>query len=182
MAHIIPEGWQALEATGAAQREIETLALLAAGLSDAYTVYHGVHWTRVNQGHALVGEIDFAIVNPAGDLLLIEQKSGFLSETADGLAKQYDKQEKLVSAQMNRSAEALPHKAQRVVEALDQLRRHHIVMQGLVGVTHPLRELQDEIALMHPLGDGDDFLHQGHDLAPMLMTTCIVLTLFVAFS
>ena len=55
MAHIIPEGWQALEATGAAQREIETLALLAAGLSDAYTVYHGVHWTRVNQGHALVG-------------------------------------------------------------------------------------------------------------------------------
>ena len=107
MAHIIPEGWQALEATGAAQREIETLALLAAGLSDAYTVYHGVHWTRVNQGHALVGEIDFAIVNPAGDLLLIEQKSGFLSETPDGLAKQYDKQEKLVSAQMTRSAESL---------------------------------------------------------------------------
>jgi len=76
MAHIIPEGWQALEAAGAAQREIETLALLAATLSDAYTLYHGVHWTRVNQGHALVGEIDFAIVNPAGNLLLIEQKSG----------------------------------------------------------------------------------------------------------
>jgi len=76
MAHIIPEGWQALEAAGAAQREIETLAQLAATLSDAYTVYHGVHWTRVNQGHALVGEIDFAIVNPAGNLLLIEQKSG----------------------------------------------------------------------------------------------------------
>jgi len=74
MAHIIPEGWQALEATGAAQREIETLAQLAATLSDAYTVYHGVHWTRVSQGHALVGEIDFAIVNPAGNLLLIEQK------------------------------------------------------------------------------------------------------------
>lgn len=76
MAHIIPEGWQALEAAGAARREIETLALLAATLSDAYTVYHGVHWTRVNSSHALVGEIDFAIINPAGDLLLIEQKSG----------------------------------------------------------------------------------------------------------
>jgi hypothetical protein len=76
MAHIIPEGWQALEATGAAQREIETLAQLAATLSDAYTVYHGVHWARVNQGHALVGEIDFAIVSPAGDLLLVEQRSG----------------------------------------------------------------------------------------------------------
>lgn len=107
MAHIIPEGWKALEATGAAQREIETLALLAADLPDAYTVYHGVHWTRINHGHALVGEIDFAIVNAAGDLLLIEQKSGFLSETPEGLAKHYDKTEKLVSAQMTRSAEAL---------------------------------------------------------------------------
>jgi hypothetical protein len=107
MAHVIPEGWQALEATGAAQREIETLAQFAAQLPDAYTVYHGVHWTRVNQGHALVGEIDLAIVNPAGNLLLIEQKSGFLSETPEGLAKQYAKQEKLVPAQMARSLEAL---------------------------------------------------------------------------
>jgi hypothetical protein len=31
---------------------------------------------RANQSHALVGEIDFAIINPAGDLLLIEQESG----------------------------------------------------------------------------------------------------------
>lgn len=107
MAHIIPEGWQALPTSGAVQREIETLALLAVELPDAYTVYHGVHWTRVNQGHALVGEIDFAIVNAAGNLLLIEQKSGFLSETAAGLAKQYNKQEKRVAAQMTRSVEAL---------------------------------------------------------------------------
>jgi hypothetical protein len=107
MAHIIPEGWQALPATGAQQREIETLAQLARGLPDSYTVYHGVHWTRVNQGHALVGEIDFAIVNPAGNLLLIEQKSGYLSETPEGLAKRYEKKEKLVSVQMTRSAEAL---------------------------------------------------------------------------
>src|SRR5690606_2170713 len=105
--HIIPEGWQALPATGAEQREIETLTQLAQGLPDAYTVYHGVHWTRVNQGHALVGEIDFAIVNPAGNLLLIEQKSGYLSETPEGLSKQYDKKEKRVPAQMARSADAL---------------------------------------------------------------------------
>lgn len=107
MARIIPEGWQALSATGAAQREIETLALLAEGLPDAYTVYHGVHWTRVQQGHALVGEIDFAIVSPAGRLLLIEQKSGFLHETVAGLAKQYSQTEKLVPVQMARSGEAL---------------------------------------------------------------------------
>ena len=107
MAVIIPEGWRALEATGAAQREIETLAVLEKALPDSYTVYHGVHWTRVQQGHALIGEIDFAIVNPAGRLLLIEQKSGFLVETAEGIAKQYAQQEKLVPVQMARSAEAL---------------------------------------------------------------------------
>ena len=77
MAQIFPDGWRELEVTGAAQREIETLAILADGLPDEYTVYHAVHWTNVEQRYALYGEIDFAIVNQAGDLLLIEQKSGF---------------------------------------------------------------------------------------------------------
>jgi hypothetical protein len=110
MAKIIPEGWKSLQTTGAAQRELETLALLDATLPDVYTVYHGVHWTRVNHDHALVGEIDFAIVNPAGNLLLIEQKSGYLSETPGGLAKLYNKQEKPVAAQMARSVEALRYR------------------------------------------------------------------------
>jgi hypothetical protein len=107
MAHIIPQGWQSLPAAGVQQREIETLALFAATLPDTYTVYHGVHWTRVNEGRALVGEVDFAIVNRAGNLLLIEQKSGYLAETPEGLAKQYKRQEKLVAVQMAHSVEAL---------------------------------------------------------------------------
>lgn len=46
MARIIPDDWQSLAATGAAQRERDTLAMLESTLPDAYTVYHGVHWTR----------------------------------------------------------------------------------------------------------------------------------------
>ena len=84
MARIIPDGWRELAVTGAAQREIETLALLADGLPDDYSVYHAVHWTSLDGRHAIYGEIDFAVVNRAGDLLLIEQKSGFLDETPDG--------------------------------------------------------------------------------------------------
>jgi hypothetical protein len=92
----------------AQQREIETLRQLAAALPDTYTIYHGVHWTRVNaQKHALVGEIDFVILSPTGKLILIEQKAGFLHETADGLVKQYDKKEKRIATQMARSTEAL---------------------------------------------------------------------------
>ena len=108
MARVIPEGWRELDATGAAAREIQTLAQLAAGLSDDYTVYHGVHWTRVERrNYAIVGEIDFAIVGPTGKVLLIEQKTGVLFETPGGLVKKYSGKEKDVPFQMARSAEAL---------------------------------------------------------------------------
>lgn len=107
MAHILPDGWRELTVTGAAQREIETLALLAAGLPDAYTVYHAVHWTNIERGYAVFGEIDFVVVNPAGNLLLIEQKSGFLDETAEGLIKRYGGKPKPVAVQMARSRDHL---------------------------------------------------------------------------
>ncbi len=108
MARIVPDGWRALAATGAAERERQTLEELAAGLDDRYTVYHGVHWTRVDRSnHAIVGEIDFAIVGPTAQVLLIEQKSGFLTETAEGLTKQYADKGKHVPSQMARSTDAV---------------------------------------------------------------------------
>ena len=102
MARIIPDGWRELSVTGAAQREIETLAVLADGLPDEYSVYHAVHWTGMDGRYAIYGEIDFAVVNLAGDLLLIEQKSGFLDETPDGLVKQYPGRSKSVPVQISR--------------------------------------------------------------------------------
>lgn len=106
MAKIIPDGWQALQVTGAAAREIETLELLATGLPAAYTVYHAVHWTRLEQGYSVYGEIDFVVVNQNGDLLLIEQKSGFLTESPDGLVKRYAEKEKSVPMQLARTVTA----------------------------------------------------------------------------
>ncbi len=111
MAHIQPDGWRALnDASGAAQREIETLARLADGLSDAYTVYHAVHWTNVSGHWSIYGEIDFVVVNRAGALLLIEQKSGFLDETPDGLVKKYAGRTKNVPAQLARTVSELKGK------------------------------------------------------------------------
>ncbi len=76
--------------TGTAAREIETLSYLEARLADApYRIYHGVHWTNVDKGYSAYGEIDFILVAPNGRVLLIEQKSGFLNETPDGLVKNY---------------------------------------------------------------------------------------------
>lgn len=117
MAIVHPAGWRELAATGAAQREIETLAQLADGLSDDYTIFHGVHWTRIHQGrHAIVGEIDFAIVGPTGKLLLVEQKSGFLAETPGGLVKRYGQKDKQVAMQLARNVDALTNRLRAVCD------------------------------------------------------------------
>jgi len=113
VACIIPDGWETLEASGPAQRELETLAVLAAGLPDGYTVYHSVHWTNVAHVHAIYGEIDFVVVNRAGQLLIIEQKSGFLDETPEGLVKHYGTRSRVVSVQMGRTADGLRGKLMR---------------------------------------------------------------------
>ena len=48
-----------------AQREIETLALLAEVLPDSYSVDHTWHWTDVGSGQEFsnCGEINFVVVN-----------------------------------------------------------------------------------------------------------------------
>lgn len=108
MAKVFPDGWRELAATGSAGRELQTLGQLAAGLDDQYTVYHGVHWTRVERSNfAIAGEIDFAVVGPTGKVLLVEQKTGLLTETAGGLTKRYADKDKGVPFQMARSADAL---------------------------------------------------------------------------
>lgn len=87
MAKIFPADWNHIAVTGAALRKIETLEMLRAGLPNHYAVYHGVHWTRPRCGFSIFREADFIVVSPAGRLVVIEQESGFLEETPDGLVK-----------------------------------------------------------------------------------------------
>jgi len=107
MPQIYPSGWRELAVTGAAAREIETLHLFSQRLPDALTVYHGVHWTRIEDGFSVYGEIDFIIVAPDGRMLLIEQKAGFLSETPEGLVKNYPGRVEHVRQQMLQMVEGL---------------------------------------------------------------------------
>src|SRR6201996_7998793 len=107
MARIVPDDWKNLAATGAAARERETLALLEGALSDDYTVYHGVHWTRLNQGFSVFGEADFVIVSPSGRVMIVEQKTGFLRETAKGLVKVYLQTERNVAVALARTIEGM---------------------------------------------------------------------------
>ena len=56
MAKVVPEGWRELSAICSAQREIETLAQLADVLPDEYTVFHGLHWTRIDKATRSLGK------------------------------------------------------------------------------------------------------------------------------
>jgi hypothetical protein len=115
MAKVVPAGWRELRVLGRVDRELETLDQLESGLPDTLTVFHGVHWTRIDRGFSVIGEIDFVIVGPAGRVLLIEQKSGFLRESADGLVKAYEGRDKNVPAQLKRTLDALTQRLAAVV-------------------------------------------------------------------
>lgn len=189
MAKIIPTHWQLMSAMptmGAARRELDTLALLAAGLPDAYTVFHGIHWTRIEDGCTLFGEIDFAVLTPGGRLLVIEQKSGFLLESDQGLIKQYGPTEKKITIQLISSTQAMMKRMARFgienvcIDALLYCPDHHVKRPNIAGLD-PSRivdasrktQLVDIIRAILPLDDPtplanriNDFLSQTLALVP----------------
>lgn len=139
MAHIVPSGWRESVVTGAIEREYTTLSVLAEQLPDDYTVYHGVYWTRIKRRMSAYGEIDFIVLAPNGRILLIEQKSGFLTETPDGLYKQYSGQRKHVPSQIMRSASGLINRYNKGEERLsvDYLLYcpdHHVDQPALAAI------------------------------------------------
>jgi hypothetical protein len=142
MARVFPDGWRELPAPDNHSGELETLRELAEGLPDDYTVYHGVHWTRVDRNnHAIYGEIDYAVVSPAGKLLLIEKKAGVLFETGEGLMKHYGGQQKSVPFQLARNVDALHNRLRRscaphpvFVDALLYCPHHRVRNPGSAGI------------------------------------------------
>ena len=94
MARLLPSDISHLALAGAREPELETLRQLQAKLPAAYTVFHGVHWSREYKSDIKFGELDFVVVNQGGKVLVIEQKNGQLEETANGLVKVYPERAK----------------------------------------------------------------------------------------
>ena len=117
MARVMPGNPAELRLAGAPPAELETLEYQAGALGDEYTVFHAVHWMEGSARRQRLGEVDFCVVNAAGDVLLIEQKNGALEERPDGLAKDYGSERgpKSVVDQMHRTRDAVH---QRLAEAL----------------------------------------------------------------
>jgi len=89
--------------------ERATLNRLAVGLSDDYTVFHGIHWARIDQASPVYGEIDFIVMNRYGRLLAIEQKDAPVTVVRNDLVVKYpsENKPKSVMTQVSRNLNAL---------------------------------------------------------------------------
>lgn len=100
MARIHPGHPERLLPYSQQYQEVRTLNRLQSGLPDSIAVYHSVHHGRMEGSRQRFGEIDFVLVNQADDILLIEQKNGPLTETTEGLMKDYGHNSKDVVSQV----------------------------------------------------------------------------------
>jgi hypothetical protein len=135
MARLLPSDISELSLSLGETAELRTLHTLQSGLPPAYTVFHSVHWSRDAAYHTTFGEADFIIVNQSGEVVVVEQKSGALDETADGLIKRYSDGQKNVATQIHRTLDGIR----------DQFKRqsgHNIVLDYLIYCSdHRLRDL-----------------------------------------
>lgn len=100
MARIHPGHPERLLPYSQQYQEVRTVNRLQSGLPDTIAVYHCVHHGRMEGSRQRFGEIDFVLVNQAGDVVLIEQKNGPLTETSAGLTKDYGPKTKNVVSQI----------------------------------------------------------------------------------
>ncbi len=107
MARIIPPDYNTPGHVGLQESERQTLEHLAEALPDNYTVFSNVLWSRSHAHNTRFGEIDFVVVAPSGQLIVIEQKSGGLTIRDGQIIKRYGMVEKNAGQQLMRSIAAL---------------------------------------------------------------------------
>lgn len=99
MAHLCPSIFPRLATTAGAYAELDLLQTLERGLSDAYTLFHSVDWSRGAGPSEQHGEIDIVVLNQSGEVLLMEVKAGAVEFRPDGIFKTYGTHDKDVTAQ-----------------------------------------------------------------------------------
>lgn len=72
-----------------AQAEYDVLTTLEMGLPDGFDVFHNVDWSSIHNDEQNFGEIDVAVLNPEGHVVLLEVKSGAVEISGNQLLKHY---------------------------------------------------------------------------------------------
>lgn len=99
MAKLTPSQLPTLREDAGLFRELNVLDSLRLGLPDGYEIFHEVTWHTVHNGNDRHGEVDIVVLNPSGNVLLMEVKAGQVLLREGGLFKRYGKQEKDVLRQ-----------------------------------------------------------------------------------
>lgn len=113
MARLFPQDFDVIENERRFSGELATLLRLKDELSDQYCIFHGVHWTKIEDDAAVYGEIDFLILNPYGKILAIEQKETAIEKNRQGeLVAIYaradgQRKEKKIHSQVARNIQSL---------------------------------------------------------------------------
>jgi hypothetical protein len=89
MARLIPDDVAERNQGPWPDSEHATLNRLAVALSAEYTVFHGIHWARIDRANPVYGEIDFIVMNRHGRLLAIEQKDAPVTVVRNDLMVHY---------------------------------------------------------------------------------------------
>lgn len=105
--------------------ELELLQTLERGLSDAFTLFHSVDWSRGDGDHEQHGEIDIVVVNQAGDVVLIEVKAGTVDFLPGGMFKTYGERTKNITSQVGLQYGAL---RTRLKDAGLPVHLHHLLV------------------------------------------------------
>lgn len=112
MAHLCPTLPPRAAMNVGEYAELDLLQTLERGLSDAYTLFHSVDWSRGTGAQEQHGEIDIVVVNQAGDVLLMEVKAGDLDFQSSGIFKTYGGHAKDITAQIGLQYRALRSRLQ----------------------------------------------------------------------
>jgi thymidine kinase len=125
MAHLFPTLPPSHALSPSEFAEISMVRELAVGLSDAYSVFHNIEWVQSADGQMRHGELDAVVVNQAGDVLILELKTGSVIFRPEGIFKDYDGEVKNVLAQVKRQHGSI---CARLAEAKLHATVHHLLV------------------------------------------------------
>ena len=91
-ATVYPSDTSALALDGAQARERDVLMQLQEQLPASFTIYHGIHWSRIEHGLTVTGRIQFLILGPSGIVFIVLMKTGLMKVEEGRVFKQLGEQ------------------------------------------------------------------------------------------
>lgn len=89
MATLVPDLSNAKHSRGK-ERELDVLYRLELSLPKGYEIFHNISWHSLHEDKDKHGEIDFVVLSPLGNVLLVEVKAGEVTIANGQMTKQYE--------------------------------------------------------------------------------------------